>query len=220
MARLSIFNILTGLGIFVAAIGRAGAQECQCSPGNQVVKYIVVEMPDPVPSATALESAPIPTPSPGVNTTSTFGPVTDPHIDIDNPLNLIPTANVSLYYGSTAPEEPGSIHMSLSMDTPAVVLEYVAAISHVDCSKDSLAVTFNNPVSFEKALREWKNLKSFVLITNHMGDCDAEFERGFFLATKVASGSSALTILVTAAKEELTHLAGAYYRPSHPCGFP
>jgi hypothetical protein len=94
----------------------------------------------------------------------------------------------------------------LALKNPAVVLEHIETVIKVDCSPDSLAVTFNNSAAFADALKNWDVEGDFILITNHMGDCDAEFERGFFLAKTITSSN--LTITVAASKEELPQLAG------------
>ena len=215
MARFTLFSGLA-LSLMLIAIGGVAAQECDCAGDTQYVTYIVVDMPPSVPleaeaaPSPVYEAVPLPTPSEGSNTTSTFGPVVAPDLDVDDLVNIVPQANVSLYYGSAKDEEPGSINMTLAMNTPTVVLEYVSAITNVDCSDDGLSVTFNDTASFEKAMTEWSGLDDFVLITNHMGDCDAEFERGFFLATDVSAHAPTKTIVVTAAKEELVNIAGMF----------
>ena len=215
MARFTLFST-AALSLLALAVGGVAAQECDCAGDTQYVTYIVVDMPPTVPLEAAAEAAPspiveavpLPEPSQGSNTTSTFGPVIAPDLDVDDLVNIVPQANVSLYYGSAGAEEPGSINMTLAMNTPTVVLEYVSAITNVDCSDDGLTVTFNDTASFERAVTEWTGLDDFVLVTNHMGDCDAEFERGFFLATDVAADAPTRTVVVTAAKEELVNIAG------------
>ncbi|KAJ4421751.1 hypothetical protein N0V82_003595 [Gnomoniopsis sp. IMI 355080] len=71
------------------------------------------------------------------------------------------------------------------MDHPAIVLEDVPSIQQVDCDlfSKSIWITFNKTTDFIAVTDHWTSLvDDFVLITNHLGNCDSEFERGFFLA--------------------------------------
>ena len=42
-----------------------------------------------------------------------------------------------------------------TMKYPTVVLEDIASIINVDCTADSVAVTFNDTTTFEKAQSAW-----------------------------------------------------------------
>ncbi|KAK1714570.1 hypothetical protein CaCOL14_007392 [Colletotrichum acutatum] len=147
---------------------------------------------------------------PAVNTTHTFGATPAPGIDTKDPINIVPATNVSLYYAATDTEEQGSIDMKLAFKNPAVVLEHVNAVSNVACGDDELTVSFSSADTFAEAVKDWSDSaeEGFILITNHMGNCDAEFERGFFLATGLTSSEGDLSITVAASKEELTNIAG------------
>ncbi|KAK2026579.1 hypothetical protein LX32DRAFT_665189 [Colletotrichum zoysiae] len=153
---------------------------------------------------------------PAVNTTHTFGPTTAPGIDTKDPVNIVPAANVSLYYagaaGGSADGTQGSIDMKLAFKNPAVVLEHVDAVKAVVCADDELTVAFSDAEAFGEAVRGWTasaDEGGFVLVTNHLGNCDAEFERGFFLATGLTADEGSLSVTVAASKEELASVAGA-----------
>ncbi|KZL84543.1 isoamyl alcohol [Colletotrichum incanum] len=147
---------------------------------------------------------------PAVNTTHTFGPSAGPGIDTKDPVNIVPATNVSLHYSATETEEQGSIDMTLAFNNPAVVLEHVDAVKSVVCADDELTVAFSDAGAFNEAVKDWsESEEGFILITNHLGNCDAEFERGFFLATGLKSNDDELSITVAASKEELTNIAGA-----------
>ncbi|KAK2041913.1 hypothetical protein LZ31DRAFT_501626 [Colletotrichum somersetense] len=152
---------------------------------------------------------------PAVNTTHTFGPTTAPGIDTKDPVNIAPAANVSLYYAGAAGESAdtqGSIDMKLAFKNPAVVLEHVDAVKAVVCADDELTVAFSDAEAFGEAVKGWTasaDEGGFVLITNHLGNCDAEFERGFFLATGLMADEESLSVTVAASKEELANIAGA-----------
>ncbi|KAI8228281.1 hypothetical protein K4K54_002349 [Colletotrichum sp. SAR 10_86] len=146
---------------------------------------------------------------PAENTTHTFGPTIAPGIDTKDPVNIVPAKNISLYYSATETEEQGSINMTLALNNPAVVLEQVDAVKSVVCDDNELTVSFSGSEAFDQAVKDWSESdEGFILITNHMGNCDAEFERGFFMATGLTPSRDDLSITVAASKEELTNIAG------------
>ncbi|KAF0331877.1 hypothetical protein K4K61_011088 [Colletotrichum sp. SAR11_59] len=146
---------------------------------------------------------------PAENTTHTFGPTIAPSIDTKDPVNIVPAKNISLYYSATETEEQGSINMTLALNNPAVVLEQVDAVKSVVCDDNELTVSFSGSEAFDQAVKDWSEPEEgFILITNHMGNCDAEFERGFFMATGLTPSRDDLSITVAASKEELTNIAG------------
>ncbi|KAJ0157995.1 hypothetical protein CTA2_12568 [Colletotrichum tanaceti] len=144
-------------------------------------------------------------------------------------------------------QQQGSIDMTLAFKNPAVVLEHVDAVSAVVCSDDEITVSFSDADAFHKAVKDWSASSSssssssstdggaggFILITNHLGNCDSEFERGFFLAgtstgtgTGTGTGTStttttntvttkglrsdkgSLSVTVAASRKELADIAG------------
>ncbi|TDZ99615.1 hypothetical protein C8034_v000034 [Colletotrichum sidae] len=146
---------------------------------------------------------------PAENVTHTFGPTADPNVDTRDPINLVPAKTISLQYSAAETEQQGSINMTLALNNPAVVLEQVDAVKSVVCGGDELTVTFSDPDSFNEAVKGWSDSEEgFILITNHLGNCDAEFERGFFLATDLTSDEAQLSITVAASKEDLQNIAG------------
>ncbi|KAH8888139.1 hypothetical protein GQ53DRAFT_655086 [Thozetella sp. PMI_491] len=200
-----------------ATLGGAEEYSCQCAPENTVVRYIVVEMPlpnatnpEPIQAANAEDSAPAP--SPLTNTTATYGPISAPDIDLDDITNVIPKTNVSLYYGqapvpnATEVQGAGSINMTLAMGKGTVALEYISAIRNVSCSDDSVIVSFNDKTAFQSALDSWSAEESLVLVTNHLGNCDAELGRGFFKVDSVASNYTN-TIVCSASPHEIQDIA-------------
>ncbi|TQN67371.1 hypothetical protein CSHISOI_08068 [Colletotrichum shisoi] len=167
---------------------------------------------------------------PAANATHTFGPSTAPGVDTKDPVNIVPAVNVSLHYSAATKaaktdtetddeqqqqqqqQQQGSIDMTLAFKNPAVVLEHVDAVSAVVCSDDGLTVSFSDADAFLEAVKDWSESSTdgggFVLITNHLGNCDAEFERGFFLATGLTSNQGSLSVTVAASREELADIAG------------
>lgn len=202
-------------------------ESCECTPENQVVRYIVVEMPpqnvtQPPPTTGGS--------GPEQNITTTLGPCKAPDVDVSSPERIIPSSKVSLYYGSegaqssetlgahtnsstnfttqtTAPTQPGTINMTLTMKHYVVALEYIQSIASVQCSDDLLKVTFSDTEAFETAVNNWSLEEELVMVTNHMGNCDSEFERGFFKVEGVTSDTRDLSISCTASKQQLESIA-------------
>lgn len=119
-----------------------------------------------------------------------------------------PSRNITLNWESLNSTQ--MVTVALAMNYSTIVLEELAAVSFVDCSETSVAITFNETDEFTSAQTNWAALEdSFVLITNHVGDCDAEFERGFFLADteSMVFHESNLTAVVSAEKTNVTQTA-------------
>ncbi|KAI3399309.1 hypothetical protein diail_7264 [Diaporthe ilicicola] len=119
--------------------------------------------------------------------------------------NIAPTKNLALAWRT--PDEASLVSVNMLMQHPAVILEDVDDVTAVDCmGQTSVAVTFSDKDSFNEALSSWSGLNdSFVMVTNHQGDCDAELERSFFVADTdtLASFQSNLTIIAKAEKSDV-----------------
>lgn len=119
--------------------------------------------------------------------------------------NISPEKNLSLAWQT--PDMASLVAVTLGMQHPAVVLEDISDVTAVDCTGNaSVSVTFNNTDAYNEALSSWSGLNdSFVLVTNHLGDCDAEIERSFFVADTdtLASYEGNLTIIAKAEKKDV-----------------
>jgi hypothetical protein len=80
----------------------------------------------------------------------------------------------------------------------------VASVSSVICSADSVAVTFNDSSVFEATEAAWTAEGTFVLVTNHLGDCDVELERGMFLVKSLTWSNASL---VATAKSQVANIS-------------
>lgn len=122
---------------------------------------------------------------------------------------ITPQKNLNMAWQT--PDESSLVEVGLSMQNSAVLLEDIEDISAVDCTgQASVAITFNNTDAFNEALTEWSALNdSFVIITNHMGDCDSELERSFFVADTetLTSFDGNLTIVARAEKSDVASTA-------------
>ncbi|KAH6711513.1 hypothetical protein BKA61DRAFT_676713 [Leptodontidium sp. MPI-SDFR-AT-0119] len=137
--------------------------------------------------------------NPSQNSTKLYIPSKKPRFDRHNLKNVVPSKNTSCYYSANSTS--GSMVVNNTMKYPTVVLEDIASIINVDCTADSVAVTFNDTTTFEKAQSAWASSSnaSMVLITNHLGDCDAELERSYFLTNSISFDSD--TLVATASTQ-------------------
>lgn len=119
--------------------------------------------------------------------------------------HITPQKNVNLAWQST--NNDSHVTVALDMLNTAVVLEDIEDVVAVDCiGNASISVTFNTTDAFNEATSEWSAMNdSFVMITNHMGDCDSELERSFFVADSdnLASFANNLTIIARAEKSDV-----------------
>lgn len=130
----------------------------------------------------------------------TLAPVT-----ADSDVNAFkPNVNVSLPYGQTA---QSFVNVGLTTASGSVLLETISSLVSVDCSSDSVSMTFDSADDLNAAYSEWSSHSSIVLVTNHMGDCDTEFERGFFTADSYTTDSSALTLVASTQKSNINEVA-------------
>ncbi|KAF7589526.1 hypothetical protein BBP40_004191 [Aspergillus hancockii] len=149
------------------------------------------------------------------STTTTFGPVAAPDIDTSNPVNFIPAVNVSLYYGSSQSQAPngavadshGSINMNLELTSNTVVLEYIDSVKAVECTHDSVVVAFQDDAAFQLAVDSWLLEESLIMVTNHLGSCDTEFDRGFFTVDSLTTDAPNLSITCNASKQQISKIA-------------
>ncbi|KAH6887669.1 hypothetical protein B0T10DRAFT_74246 [Thelonectria olida] len=139
-----------------------------------------------------------------VGSDTTLSPIINPDTDTTNLGNLVPSTNVSLNWGM---EGNSLVNVSLEMNHPTVLLEEVDDITNVDCEATSVTITFAHKDAFEEALSDWSDDESFILVTNHLGDCDAENERGIFLTSGITSNNKTLTIVANGEKSDLNNTA-------------
>lgn len=115
---------------------------------------------------------------------------------------LVPQSNVTLDYGLNN-SDLAAVNVSLSTNYPTILLETISNLTTVDCSPDSVAITFNNAQDLNDAYTQWSSRGKLLLITNHMGDCDTEFERGFFVAGTYTADTASLTLTATTEKTDI-----------------
>jgi hypothetical protein len=162
--------------------------------------------PSAAPKPAAVHSAP-------ANVQHKFHPRPRPGADTANRANLVPTRDVELAYLCDDDDVAGNINMRLAMNRPAVVLEEVDAISGAACGDDFVTVSFADADALAEALADWTDADmrdGFFIVTNDLGNCDEEFERGFFLASDVQEDKGGMTITVKALKQALPEVAGMF----------
>ncbi|KAL0934321.1 uncharacterized protein CTRU02_211120 [Colletotrichum truncatum] len=138
------------------------------------------------------------------NTTRILRPILRPECNKADPANLVPSNDVTLNYGA---KDESLVSVVLAMKYPSVVLEEVEAVAAVDCAETSITVTFNATAAFEQTSRDWQALDDFVMITNHLGNCDVENERGFFLVDTVSFDAATLKVVANAHKSDVANTA-------------
>lgn len=112
-----------------------------------------------------------------------------------------PASAISLYYEAVDSTSIGAV-VQADLQLPSVVLEDVKDISSVTCSADSVTVTFNSTVTFHQAYTSWPH-SHLLLFTNHLGNCDAEAERGIYHAASLLFDHSTLTITASTSRTNL-----------------
>ncbi|KAG8670683.1 hypothetical protein FPOAC2_07468 [Fusarium poae] len=99
----------------------------------------------------------------------------------------------------------GSIDMDLVMNHPAVVLDYIDAITSVECTSDSIEVKFDKSTAFNNAVKTW--LDTFILITSNMGNCKAANGQAFYLVDHVTADKEQKSITCHASEQKLEDIA-------------
>lgn len=142
-----------------------------------------------------------------VDTTNVFAPIPAPYVNTQDNACLTPKENVSLYYASNITAD-SSMVVNHTMALPAVLLEEIASISNVDCTPSSVAVTFNDSSVFAAARSAWTTDGTIVLITNHLGDCDPELERSFFVVDSLSFDNKTLVATASSLKSNVSSTVG------------
>lgn len=127
----------------------------------------------------------------------------------DGSAAISPNVNVSLPYASDQTVN-SIINVDLTTSSASVLLEAISSVVSVECSSDSVTVTFDSAEDLASAYSEWSGHPLLVLVTNHMGDCDSEVERGFFTADSYTTDASTLTLVAAAQKASLSDIGCSY----------
>lgn len=143
---------------------------------------------------------------------ATLAPVTIVSDDVNT---FTPKTNVSLPYG-TQNTDLSLVNVNLTTAYPSLLLETLSTVVSVDCASDSVSLVFDNSDDLASAYSEWSSHSVLVLVTNHMGDCDTELERGFFTADSYTIDESSLTLVASAQKSSINEVAcETQIRPLH-----
>lgn len=135
---------------------------------------------------------------------ATLAPVTI--VSDDDVTTFKPSSNVSLPYG-TQQTDQSSVNVNLTTSSPSILLESLRTVVSVECASDSVSVVFDNADDLASAYSEWSSHSVLVLVTNHMGDCDTEVERGFFTADSFSTDDTTLTLVASTQKSSITDVA-------------
>lgn len=132
----------------------------------------------------------------------------------DDVVTLAPIYNVSLPYGNLY-TDLSLVNVNLTTSHPSILLETLSTIVSVDCASDSVSVVFDNADDLTSAYSEWSSHSVLVFVTNHMGDCDSEIERGFFTASSYTTDESILTLMASTQKTSISDVACKIRVSSH-----
>ncbi|KAL5315665.1 hypothetical protein ACEPPN_016535 [Leptodophora sp. 'Broadleaf-Isolate-01'] len=107
---------------------------------------------------------------------------------------ITPQSNVTLYFASADAASSNIVaELNATMKYPSVLLEDITAVTDVNCSNSSVAITFSDAATFASSLELWSS-NAFLLFTNHLGNCDTDNERGIYMVSGVTSNNSTLVI--------------------------
>lgn len=112
---------------------------------------------------------------------------------------ITPTTNVTLLYSGVVDTTAMYAQINATMAYPSVLLEDIGSVVSVDCSTESVNVTFDSAADFALATAAWGS-SAFVLFTNHLGDCDTENERGLYLVESFESDATTFSVIASSTK--------------------
>ena len=146
-----------------------------------------------------------------------FGSAPMPDINREDIARIQPSKDISLHYTSTSDSVTAdtNVNVTHTMKYPTILLEEIASLINVDCSASSVSMTFNDPSVFSTIRGTWSTNQTLVLITNHLGDCDEELERSFFVAKKLTWDSKTLVCTANTEKTDVEHAAGKFSPHKH-----
>ncbi|RAK95872.1 uncharacterized protein BO80DRAFT_505902 [Aspergillus ibericus CBS 121593] len=116
-----------------------------------------------------------------------------------------PSYNISLYYQAGS-QSSAAAHVDAQMKLPTVVLDNINSISTVDCSTDTVEITYDSAVDYETSISEWSSA-DLIILTNHEGNCDTENAHGVYVVSSLAYDNDTQTITAQAAESSLREQA-------------
>lgn len=146
----------------------------------------------------------------------TLVPITLPGI-VTTEEALAPASNFTVSYGVN---ETNFVNITFTTESGAVVLEDIDTLTAVDCAVDTVSLTFATVADLAAAYASWSAYDQLVLITNHLGNCDPEVERGFFLAGDFTILPANNTLLASAERCNVSDVACEFFSCSTFCKVP
>ncbi|EAW11021.1 putative isoamyl alcohol oxidase [Aspergillus clavatus NRRL 1] len=122
-----------------------------------------------------------------------------------NAKDIQPASQVSLSYQSVESSLiEAVVHADLHL--PSVLLEGIRDLTSVACTPDSVIITFTSRDTYEASYSMWPH-SDLLLVTNHLGNCDVEAERGFYRVSSLAFNNDTLTVTASTDKTTLQQQA-------------
>ncbi|PVH79543.1 hypothetical protein DL98DRAFT_460787 [Cadophora sp. DSE1049] len=135
-------------------------------------------------------------------TTATLGALNSLRKRDEANSTITPQSNVTLYFASSDTAASNIVaELNATMKYPSVLLEDITSVTDVNCSSSSVAITFSDAATFASSLELW-SAETFLLFTNHLGNCDTDAERGIYMVNGVQSNNA--TLVITAESVETT----------------
>ncbi|PSS03507.1 hypothetical protein BD289DRAFT_449585, partial [Coniella lustricola] len=142
------------------------------------------------------------------NGTVTYSPVSA-NTSTETPDIFTPQYNATLPYSDSTTTSSSLVSVGLTTEHGNVLLESLTSVVSVSCAAtgDSVSMVFDSAANLQAAYSEWSLFTHLLFTTNHMGDCDSEFERGFFVAESFTTDVESLTLIASAEKADLGSVA-------------
>jgi hypothetical protein len=106
--------------------------------------------------------------------------------------------NVTLFYQSVSTEIMSAL-INATMKHLSILLEDISSIETVDCSASSVNILFDSKADYQESMDAWPK-STFILFTNHLGDCDTDNERGLCIVDSLVFNDDTLTITAATTK--------------------
>lgn len=173
---------------------------------------------DTIPSSN-ITLSPIPSGNKSITAVTPRSNITLPYGNGNTTTSSSSSSNSRLASEST-PLTNAVVNITLTTTYDGVLLETIENLVSVVCSRDSVSMTFNDTDTLDAAYSIWSSYDEVLLVTNHVGLCDTEFERGFFVSSGFEAFASNLTLVAGAVKRNLSDVASKSHRrldEKHTC---
>lgn len=118
---------------------------------------------------------------------------------------IIPDSKITLTYHNTNGETYATAN--IVMKHPAVALGNIEGISSVECDNSAIWIT-SSPGTLIQDI-SWAEHSPVILVTSHHGNCDANGEPGFYVASSIDRNETTRELMAHVEKKKLADVACA-----------